>query len=103
MNVKYSMGLWFRQVALKKSKRQAIAWVIRLNDPDLSQKLYAEFFMWLEASAENQLEYLKAERAWDAAGDVKSFERVAKNHFSFNGWMWAGALTCCLLISFIFI
>lgn len=45
-------------------ENQAIEWLVKLNNPQLTADEEREFHQWLHQSAEHQLAYINAERLW---------------------------------------
>ncbi|BCD95941.1 FecR family protein [Marinagarivorans cellulosilyticus] len=85
------------------AQKQATAWLIKLNNNSLGQAEHAKFFLWLESSAENQVAYLKAERAWVAGEAIRNYRSTKDDRYSFIRWQWTGALTLCVLFTFAWI
>lgn len=81
------------------AQKQATAWLIKLNNNSLGQAEHALFFLWLESSAENQVAYLKAERAWMAGEAIRNYRSTTDDKYLLIRWQWMGALTFCALFS----
>lgn len=85
---------WFEAPAQK----QATTWLLKLNSNNLSQAEHEAFFLWLESSAENQVGYLKAERAWEAGEAIRSYDTAREERNTLSWWQWSAALSFCVLL-----
>lgn len=85
---------WFEPQASK----QAAAWLLKLNSNSLGKAEHEAFFLWLESSSENQVAYLKAERAWEAGEAIRSYDAARKEGNRFSWWQWSGVLSFCTLL-----
>ena len=90
---------------LTRAENEAIAWLAKLNAPDLSPADEARFFEWLNASPLHQAAYIKAEELWQrgdalqrvSAASTRSFLKVPMPQ-----WQgWAVACACLLVVGLV--
>lgn len=82
-------------------EQQALHWLIRLNNPDLSPEQHQAFFTWLEESPSHQAAFIRAEQAWQSGSVIRDIPQ--KSNFWFrSGGVYAGLAAACLCLVVIF-
>ncbi len=82
----------------QKAETSAIQWLALLNSPEITAEQTKAFFQWMEASAQNQCAYIKAEQLWEQGSELA---RIDEPVSTFTLWMTQRqffALACSITI-----
>lgn len=100
-----------KNAGLTRAENEAIAWLAKLNAPDLSHADEARFFEWLNASPFHQAAYIKAEELWQRGDALQQVSAAPTKSFRstwFFGkvpmpqWQsWAVACACLLVVGLV--
>ena len=90
-----------KNAGLTRAENEAIAWLAKLNAPDLSPADEARFFEWLNASPLHQAAYIKAEELWQRGDALQRVSAAPIRSFLPQWQGWAVACVCLLVVGLV--
>ena len=85
--------------------KQALAWLARLQAPDLSAAEEQAFTVWLQSHPSHQRAYIAAEALWQNEGAAAAQAAKHASQAKSKKWQWLASplITACVLAVFLFL
>lgn len=83
-------------------EKAALAWIGRLNSPELTQKDLEDFELWLAASPANQAAYIRAEALYNQSAQLRlPTQQLRYPALQPQAFWLSGATACVILIAWL--